>query len=160
MNIQHTDTDKDIKIKKAKEKDYQEIYKLVKKAFSDYKKGKNNPDLEETPEDVLNDIKKNIVLVLKDSKKIVGTLRLVSNNEQEIYLKKFAISPDQQNQGYGSLLFNKAEQIAKKKNMKKIYLYSSTEELQLATFYKELGFCCEKINTDMGYKRGLWVKEI
>ncbi len=155
MNIK----DKDGIIKTAKENEYSEIYKLVKRAFADYKKGKDNPDLEENPKDVLSDIRNNIVLVLKQKDKIVGTLRLVAENNK-MYLKKFAISPDYQNRGFGSQLFVKAEEITKNRNMEEIYLYSSTEDQQLVTFYKELGFCCKKVNTDMGYKRGLWVKKI
>ena len=148
----------EIKIKKAKKDDYEEIYKIVNKAFSEYKKNKNNPDLEETPADVLKDIENDIVLALIKNQRIVGSLRLIEKENSRVYLKKFAISPEFQNQGFGTLLFEKAEQIAVKSNKKEIYLYSSLENQNLVEFYQNLGFKCVEQNDQMGYERGLWVK--
>ena len=148
----------EIKIKKAKKDDYEEIYKIVNKAFSEYKKNKNNPDLEETPADVLKDIENDIVLVLSKNKKIVGSLRLNEKEKRKLYLKKFAILPEFQNQGFGTLLFEKAEQIAEKSDKKEIYLYSSLENQNLVDFYKNLDFECVEQSDQMGYHRGLWVK--
>ena len=151
----------EIKIKEADLGKAEQINTVVKKAFNDYKQGKHNPDLEEDIEDIKNDIKKNIVLILQNQdNQILGTLRLVPENSNKVYLKKFAILPEYQNFGFGSLLFKKAKEIARGEGYKKVYLHSSTEDKNLVNFYKKLGFKCIEINKDMGYRRGLWVKKI
>lgn len=152
-----------IKIEKADINKAQEILQLVKNSFAHYRQNKNNPDLEEELEDVKKDIEENIVLVIrnKGNNKIIGTLRLVPDNRSEkVYLKKFAISPEYQSQGLGTILFKQAENIAREQNIKKIYLHSSVEDKKLVKFYKKLGFECININTEMGYKRGLWVNQL
>ncbi|MFW6006896.1 MAG: GNAT family N-acetyltransferase [Bacillota bacterium] len=156
--------EEDINIQKAVTAEARKIYELVNKAFAEYRQGKHNPDLKEKIDDIKNDIKNNIVLVLKNIKfnnKIVGTLRLIpEKSRKKIYLKKFAISPDFQGQGYGTMLFKKAEVIARNKGYKAIYLYSSTEDKKLVRFYQKLGFKCTETSTNMGYERGLWVKKL
>ena len=136
------------------------VYNIVKEAFSSYKKNKDNPDLMETPSEVLSDIRENIVLVMEKNNKIIGTVRLIKKDEESYYLKKFAILPEYQGRGLGTILFTEAEKRAAEKNCNKIFLHSSTEEEHLVKFYDRLGFECIEVEDDMGYKRGLWVKKI
>ena len=174
---------KKVKIKNACLEDAKAIFNVVRQAFIKYKEGKQNPHLQESLEDVKEDIKNNIVLVLKQEGEIVGTLRLVdktdekkSNEKKEqdkkmkkvgkqkqtegVYLKKFAIAPGFQGQGFGTKLFKKAVNVARDHGYQKIWLHSSTENKRLVNFYQNLGFECIEINQDMGYERGLWMKDL
>jgi len=151
---------KDTVIRKARKDEYKKIYNLVKEAFYDYRRGKDNPSLVETPEDVLSDINNNTVLILEIKNEIAGSVRLEKKDTEKYYLKKFAISPDFQGQGFGSILIDKAESIIKKAGGVSVYLHSSIEEKDLLKFYKNRGFKCIKTDKSMGYKRGLLMKNL
>lgn len=161
VGMNSSNQSKEIIIREALLKEAKTIYNVVQIAFDEYRQGKDNPHLEEDLEEIKKDIKNNLVLVIiTQNNCIAGTLRLVPEDENKVYLKKFAILPEYQGQGWGSILFSKAENKARDRNYQKIYLHSSTEEEKLVKFYKKLGFECIEVNRDMGYERGLWVKEL
>ena len=75
-------------------------------------------------------------------------------------LRRFAINPANQGQGYGSLLFSAAEKRVQAAGGIRIYLYSSLDNDRLSTFYRNNGFCCQLVDESRGYRRGLWKKEL
>lgn len=149
--------------------DAEEIHILMQQAFADYAKKKNeendqekviNSALREELQDVKTDLENNIVMVLSDDDQIIASLRLEEISKQRYLLKRFAVSPDYQNQGLGTMLFQQAVDKLKELNVHYLQLYSSLENEKLICFYKGLGFNCLETDHSKGYERGLWVKTI
>ena len=148
-------------VRLANKEEAEEIYQLVTRAFEKY--GQNieqTMHLEETLSEVIADIEDHLVLVLEKKGQLVATLRLEQKEKNIFLLRRFAVDPDFQGHGYGSLLFQAAENLVKKKGGKKIYLFSSLENNRLVKFYQKLNFNCSQINTEKGYHRGLWEKKL
>ena len=149
--------------------DAEEIHILMQQAFADYAKKKNkqnngeeviNSALREKLEDVKTDLENNIVLVLSDADQIIASLRLEKISDKRYLLKRFAVSPDYQNQGLGTMLFQQAVKEIMELNAHYLQLYSSLENKKLVCFYQHLGFNCLETDHSKGYERGLWVKTI
>jgi ribosomal protein S18 acetylase RimI-like enzyme len=142
------------------------IKNLMQQAFANYGKidSQNkkivNSALAEDLTDIINDLANNIVLVLLADEKIVASLRLEEISQQRFLLKRFAVHPDYQNQGLGTMLFTKAIARLKSENAHYLQLYSSLENKKLINFYRGLGFNCLEVDSKKGYTRGLWVKTI
>lgn len=151
-------------IRRAVSEEYMEIYRVVSKAFEVYSTGLERTEhLEENPEDVKEDIEKHLVLVLEKygrEEGIAGSLRLEETEDGVYYLRRFAVLPAFQGQGLGSRLIKKAEFEVQKRGGKKIFLYSAMEKENLVEFYKNMGFNCREISSNLGYDRALWEKEI
>ncbi len=150
----------DFSIRRGNREDAKELRELVNQAFSEYRKGKNNPHLEEDLDDIIRDIAENEVLILEKGNKIAGSLRLENRSGNKYLLKRFAIHPHFQGQGLGKYLYEEAEKRVKAGAGNSIYLYSSTEDEKLVQYYTGLGFKCIEIDKSMGYARGLWVKKL
>ncbi len=149
--------------------DAEEIHILMQQAFADYatkKKEQNdqekviNSALQEELQAVKADLKDNIVMVLSDGDQIIASLRLEEISEHRYLLKRFAVSPDYQNQGLGTMLFQQAVEKLNELNAQYLQLYSSLENEKLICFYQGLGFNCLETDHSKGYERGLWVKTI
>ena len=160
------DKSNDYKYREAYVSDAEAIHSLMKDAFVDYANKKENEEevinsaLQEKIKDVRKDLENNIVLVLCDGKKIIASLRLEKISEKRYLLKRFAVSPVYQNQGLGTMLFERAVDKLEQINAHYVQLYSSLEKKKLISFYKGLGFNCLKTDHSKGYERGLWVKTI
>ena len=150
----------DYKIRIARESDADEIYYLVQRAFSSYNaKGKNTVQ-DEIIDDVLFDLKHNLVLVIEYRGVIAVSMRLCAMEYNCLYLKRFSIHPHYQNLGLGTSLYYYAEELAREKGSEYIYLYSSLEDERLISFYNKLGFTCIDIDHKNGYRRGYWCKKL
>ena len=155
--------------RQGKLSDAEEIHILMQQAFADYagkKDGENaqedviNSALREELQAVKSDLKNNIVMVLNDGEQIIASLRLEEISKKRYLLKRFAVSPDYQNQGLGTMLFQQAVDRLKELNAHYLQLYSSLENDKLICFYQGLGLNCLKTDHSKGYERGLWVKTI
>lgn len=147
--------------------DAEAINDLMKLAFANYAKKKSNEKkkvinsaLKEKIAEIKNDLENNIVLILNDGDQIIASLRLEEISDKRYLLKRFAVSPAYQNQGLGTMLFEKAVIELKILNASYIQLYSSLENNKLVYFYQDLGFNCLEKDSIKGYQRGLWVKTI
>jgi len=150
----------DFIIRRANKGDVEAIYFLVKNAFADYTHKGKNPVKKETIADIREDINKNTVLIIEITGEIVGSLRLELQGDCCYYLKRFSISPDFQQQGLGTKLYQQAESTARGYGARYIFLYSSVEDNRLINFYNKLGFLCLKRDSENGYERGLWIKNL
>lgn len=125
-------------IRKFKKSDANVVSKLIRKndlevAVKFYPKKVVIARLKEiTPAKILKKSLKRICYVADENKKIIGYISL-SGNE----IKKLFVLPKFHKKGIGRKLLSKIEKIAKKKDIKKLILYSNfyTEE-----FYKKCGF--------------------
>lgn len=155
--------------KQASISDAEEIHNLMKQAFADYaikKKNKKNKKevinsaLREELKDIKADLGNNIVMILNDGDKIIASLRLEEIRDKRYLLKRFAVAPSYQNQGLGTMIFQKAVEKLKEVGAHYLQLYSSLENKKLVCFYQGLGFNCLETDNKKGYERGLWIKTI
>lgn len=155
--------------KQASISDAEEIHNLMKQAFADYaikKKNKKNKKevinsaLREELKDIKADLENNIVMILNDGDKIIASLRLEEIRDKRYLLKRFAVAPSYQNQGLGTMIFQKAVEKLKEVGAHYLQLYSSLENKKLVCFYQGLGFNCLETDNKKGYERGLWIKTI
>lgn len=152
--------------KKVSPADAEAIHILMQQAFADYgsaqqkKKEITNSALEEKLEDIKRDLQENIVLVLTEGKQIVASLRLEEISEKRFLLKRFAVAPEYQNQGLGTMIFKEAVKELSSLKAHYLQLYSSLENNKLINFYQSLGFNCLETDQKKGYQRGLWVKTV
>lgn len=152
--------------KKASLTDAEAIHILMQQAFADYgssnhqQKEITNSALEEKLQDIKTDLKENMVLVLTEDTKIVASLRLEEISEKRFLLKRFAVAPEFQNQGLGTMIFKEAVKELSRIKAHYLQLYSSLENNKLVNFYQGLGFNCLETDQKKGYQRGLWVKTI
>lgn len=153
------------KCRQGLKKDAEEIHKLMQDAFADYVKSQGkenvvNSALKEDLSDIYDDLENNIVMVLLDNNKVIASLRLEEVSEKRYLLKRFAVAPEYQDHGLGSMLFKRAVEKLNEIGASYVQLYSSLENAKLINFYKGLGFNCLKTDHKKGYERGLWVKKI
>ncbi len=87
--------------------------------------------------DILEDAKKNYVVVIKDKNKIVATGTLIYT-----HIKRVFVSPDFQGKGLGKMIMGELEQKAKTNNLKLVELHSS---LFAKKFYDNLNYKMFKI---------------
>jgi ribosomal protein S18 acetylase RimI-like enzyme len=146
--------------------DAEEIHKLMQDAFADYVKSQDkeekvvNSALKEDLSDIYDDLENNIVMVLLDNNIVIASLRLEEVSDKRFLLKRFAVAPDYQDHGLGSMLFERAVEKLTQIGACYVQLYSSLENAKLVSFYKGLGFNCLETDHKKGYERGLWVKKI
>lgn len=146
--------------------DAEEIHKLMQDAFADYVKSQGkeekvvNSALKEDLSDIYDDLENNIVMVLLDNNKVIASLRLEEVSDKRFLLKRFAVAPNYQDHGLGSMLFERAVEKLIQIGARYVQLYSSLENIKLVNFYKGLGFNCLETDHKKGYERGLWVKKI
>ncbi|ACL69052.1 GNAT family N-acetyltransferase [Halothermothrix orenii] len=158
--------DNSVCIRGANTEDAGKVLILIRRAFKDYLPEPVTPGeyilpaFRDNIDEIVKDIVKNRVLIMEKDSLIIGSLRLVFEGSTSVYLKRFAILPGYQGQGYGSLLLRYAEDEAR--NMKGCYLYlhSTLDNDKLVKFYLKNGYRCVRIDNSYPYRRGLWVKRL
>ncbi len=84
------------------------------------------------------------VLVVEMAGKIIGTMRIKEMNQVDdrkcLYLSRFAVSPDLQKSGLGTVLLNLAERIARRNEFKCMQLDTAQPAKHLVSFYESQGF--------------------
>ncbi len=149
-------------IRNASADDVQQIKKITLEAFEKYREMANTDyplaALHETDEDILSDIKNNLVLVAYINGKVVGSVR-VSVDGETAYLSRFGVSPDYQNLGIGKALMNLVDINMKVLGVKQIKLHTGSKIKPLIIFYYGRGFYVESTNNDRGYIRALMCKD-
>lgn len=147
----------------ANEYDVHAIMQITKQAFQQYIRLAGLTDIEalnETEEQVLNDIKNKIVLIATINEIPVGSVRLDINDEDKTaYLSRFGVSMDYQNNGIGKVLMNVTDQIMKEHDVKHLYLHTSAKVFDLIRFYYSRHFYIDSTSKDKGYIRAKLIKD-
>jgi GNAT superfamily N-acetyltransferase len=125
------------------EKDIDELYNFIVETiktsyYGYYPEEAINHFIEySNTKDILEDSRKNYVIVIKDENKIIatGTLRYT-------HIKRVFVSPGYQGKGLGKLIMHTLEEKAKKNNLKLVELHSS---LFAKIFYDHLNYKMFKI---------------
>jgi ribosomal protein S18 acetylase RimI-like enzyme len=150
-------------IRRATAEDAKAIQTITKIAFKKYMEDtglKGTMDaLEETIEDIIEDINSKEVFVAFIDETPVGTIRLKINPDNTAYISRFGVNTDYHNIGIGKSLINLIDKVVKSKGIKRVTLHTASKYKDLIRFYYGRGFYIESTSTDRGYIRALLVKE-
>lgn len=80
------------------------------------------------------------IYVLKDKNKDIAVMALHKNNEKELEIKNMAVIESYRNQGIGSVLINKAKEIALQNHHTSLLVGTSDTGIQQIHFYEKNGF--------------------
>lgn len=150
--------------KKAEPQDARRINEIIHKAFRLYADEIKSPvsikALNETDEQVENDILNNCVFVAVDGSEILGSLRIKALSPDLAYLYRFGVDPTLRNTGVGSGLLQQAIDYCKQQGFAAIALHTNTKYYKLARYYYGKQFFVHSTATDKGYIRALFIKEL
>lgn len=100
----------------------------------------------ELPVDFINKIKQDAIsfYILEIMKKIIGfaVLRyyLPYDNFKHTGIFTYFLMPEYTQQGYGTILYNKLTEVAKKNGISKVFVHLSSLNIQSYNFHKKHGF--------------------
>ncbi|HEV7782952.1 MAG TPA: GNAT family N-acetyltransferase [Chitinophagaceae bacterium] len=80
------------------------------------------------------------IFLVMDDDKVIGTAGLWKENDSEYELIKMAVDPVYRGQGISKLLLDRCLEEARKKNAKKIFLYSNSQLKTALKLYEQYGF--------------------
>ncbi|MDQ2085412.1 GNAT family N-acetyltransferase [Herbivorax sp. ANBcel31] len=150
-------------IRKAIESDAETIHNIVKEAFNNYivRTGisASIEPVNETIEDVKNDIKNKEVFIALVDNIPAGTIRVSIQNDRSAYISRFGVLPKYHNAGIGKAFINLVDSFLVSKQVKKVFLHTASTYKELISFYYNLGFYIDSTTKDKGYVRALLVKE-
>lgn len=153
-----------MRIIRAEEKHAEELFRITKHAFQDYK-AELSPSVEvkalgESLEDVKRDIAENDVYVALSNKQIIGGIRVKRLSPQLAYIFRFAVDKELAGQGVGSTLLAHAIEECIESGYSAIALHTNTKYFKLAKYYYGKNFFVHSTTSDRGYIRALFIKEL
>jgi ribosomal protein S18 acetylase RimI-like enzyme len=150
-------------VRKAVEADIPQIKEVSKEAFDIYREGAGITSmvgsLEETYEDLKEEIESKLVLVALLDDLIVGSVRVQINDDKTAYLSRFGVKGDYQKNGIGKILISAVDRSMKLLGVTNLYLHTASRMLSLVRFYYGRGFYIESTTKEPGYIRALLCKE-
>lgn len=150
-------------VRRAEACDVDGIAEVTKEAFVKYAElaGLSTvAALAETVEEIKSDIKNKYVYVAFLDEKVVGSLRIeIDKNNETAYLSRFGVCLSQQNLGVGKSLMNLVDVDMNALGVKKLCLHTASKVGSLIVFYYRCGFFVESTSTEKGYIRAFLVKE-
>ncbi|GAB0156676.1 GNAT family N-acetyltransferase [Chryseobacterium sp. Alg-005] len=85
------------------------------------------------------------IYVLKDKDKDIAVMALHKNNEKELEIKNIAVIESYRKQGIGSILINKAKEMATQNHYASLLIGTSDTGFQQIRFYEKNGFIQQEI---------------
>lgn len=117
-------------IKRADAQDMKEILRLQKKAYISEAELYDDftiPPLIQTLDEIKEEYKTNVFIKYVDEDKIIGSVRALMLNSKTCYIGRLIVHPEFQNQGIGTRLMDKIEDI-----------FNECERFELITGYKSM----------------------
>ncbi|HAA43393.1 MAG TPA: N-acetyltransferase [Ruminiclostridium sp.] len=149
-------------IRKAVESDAEAIHNILNEAFKDYisRAGISGTvkSLNETIEDIKNDIRTKEVFIGLIDNVPTGTIRIAIQEDNTAYINRFGVLPEYHNIGVGKALIKLVDKYLISNQIKKVYLHTASTYKDLIIFYYNLGFHIESTSKEDGYVRALLVK--
>lgn len=115
--------------------------------------------LEESYNDVKNDIDTKVVLLALSDGEPVGSVRVEVFPDKTAYLSRFAVKVTSQNNGIGKSIMNLVDRIMAKKGVTEMRLHTGAKITSLIRFYYGRGFYIDSTDKSRGYVRALLIKE-
>jgi ribosomal protein S18 acetylase RimI-like enzyme len=103
---------------------------------------------DETKEAIDQYIFKSDLYLLHDGTENIAVMALSKNNDTELEIKNVAVIESYRNKGIGSILMNKAKEIAKENHYKTLTVGTSYTGFQQIRFYEKNGFIKKGILKD------------
>lgn len=95
---------------------------------------------DETTEAINRYIFKSDIYLFKDSQQDIAVMALYKHSDAELEIKNIAVIKSYRSKGIGSILINKAKEIAKKNHYKLLTVGTSDTGFQQIRFYEKNGF--------------------
>jgi len=137
-----------VKVRKAQPEDVEEVYKVIKLAFEDYRKiGYSETPIQSaiiSKKEIQTRINKEQMFVAEIDKQIVGTVTRIIEFET-MHVRTLATHPIFQNLGVGTKLMEKIEKEALEAGCYKIFLTSTPVMKSAIHVYEKVGFKREGI---------------
>ena len=150
-------------VKSATEEDIPAIHKITHDAFLKYCENAgldyNIEALNETYDDIRNDIDNKQVFVVRIDDQPVGAVRIEILPNNEAYLSRFAVADSNRNNGVGKILMSVVDKVMKQNNVKLLRLHTSAKVTALIRFYYGRGFYIANVEYSRGYPRAELIKE-
>lgn len=150
-------------VKHATEDDIPAIHKITKDAFLKYCENAelnyNIAALNETLDDIRNDIKTKNVFVVRIDDEPVGAVRVEILENGEAYLSRFAVDDRHRNSGIGKILMGVVDKVMKQNGVKILRLHTASKVAALIRFYYGRGFYIASVDNSRGYPRAELIKE-
>jgi N-acetylglutamate synthase-like GNAT family acetyltransferase len=150
-------------VRQADEDDIPQIIEVAKEAFAAYRENAGIIELvgplEETYEDLKQDLEKKLILVAILNGQLVGSVRVQINPDKTAYLSRFGVKVANQNNGVGKVLMNAVDNAMLQLGVENLYLHTASRLFSLVRFYYGRGFYIESTTNDRGYIRALLCKE-
>lgn len=157
-----TDYQSLFQIRLANYDDIPAIMNITREAFAKYSELAGTDKLsalDETYNDVKNDINTKVVLIAFSDGEPVGSVRVEVKPDQTAYLSRFGVKVTNQNNGIGKSIMNLVDKIMIKKGVKTISLHTGAKITSLIRFYYGRGFYIDSTDKSRGYVRALLLKE-
>jgi N-acetylglutamate synthase-like GNAT family acetyltransferase len=155
---------KNLLVRKALLTESNEMLRVIQAAMTQYSKDSMIPhtleSLRESIEDIDRYINSDTFLVAIYKDKIVATVRISKEAEDTVLISRFAVLPEMQKAGVGSILFEAAQKQIEADGYKKIVLYTALSNHKTVRFYKTKGFELLSIDSGSDYPRGRFGKNI
>lgn len=149
-------------VKRATVEDITAIIKITKDAFLKYcEMAGLDYDIEalnETYDDVKNDIETKEVYVVFIDSEPVGAVRVELLGDGEAYLSRFAVKSTQRNNGIGKILMSVVDKAMRQNNVKILRLHTGSHVTPLIRFYYGRGFYIKSVEESRGYPRAELIK--
>ncbi len=150
-------------VRRATIDDVDSIQKITQDAFKKYIKMAgitDTPALNETREQIIDDIKNKIVYVAFIKDKVVGSMRIELLDNETAYFSRFGVNTDFQNLGVGKSMMNSLDMELSELNVKRVMLHTASKATPLVRFYYNRGFYIDSTTKDKGYIRALMIKDL
>lgn len=149
-------------VREATYDDIPAIMNITREAFVKYRElagTEHLAALDESYNDVKNDINTKVVLLALSDGEPVGSVRVEVFPDNTAYLSRFGVKVTSQNNGIGKSIMNLVDRIMVKKGVREIRLHTGAKITSLIRFYYGRGFYIDSTDKSRGYVRALLVKE-
>ena len=153
-----------LEIRKAGPADVDQILEVTRDAFKSYADNLGMPEkvvaLKETPQTILDEMKRKTILVGTINGKIIGTVRFETIPGNIAYITRFGVSSCIRKSGIGTMLIEEVVAYARQEGLTAVALHTCTKMFPLVRFYYGQGFYIHSTTQDRGYVRGLFLREL
>lgn len=150
-------------VRKAKIEDAPYIHEITKEVFKNYQDQVGISGyiaaLNETIDDIINDIKTKEVFTAFYEGNLVGSVRIKVNEDKTAYLSRFGVNTEFQSKGVGRMLMASVDKAMEDLGVTSMSLHTASKMFSLVRFYYGQGFYIESTCKDSGYIRALLCKE-
>lgn len=140
--------------RKAQIHELNDIHLILSKSFRPYKKDYTKSAFDATvlnPTEIQNRIadQKHDIFVVIQNKHIIGTVSLLKKGQDQLFIRSMAVHPDYQKRGFGLFILKKISELAKRKNIKTIFLDTYKPLKRAVKFYEKFGFKYTGVTQDL-----------